>query len=95
AGGQGKGSSLEQLSYPQGILVDHLSNVYVADSWNHRIMRWLAGANEGSTIAGGNGKGKETNQFHLLGGILFDRQGNLCVIDVGNNRVQKFDLNIN
>ena len=33
AGGQGQGNSLTQLSYPQGVIVDHLGNVYVADSW--------------------------------------------------------------
>ena len=31
AGGQGKGNSLRQLSWPQGVVVDQLDTVYVAD----------------------------------------------------------------
>ena len=37
------GSSLSQLYYPQGVVVDQLGTVYVADEWNHRIMRWPKG----------------------------------------------------
>lgn len=39
AGGQDNGNNLTQLSHPYGVIVDHAGNVYVADSWNHRIMR--------------------------------------------------------
>ncbi|CAF4885089.1 unnamed protein product, partial [Rotaria sp. Silwood1] len=41
AGGQEKGNGLAQLSIPQGIVVNQLGTVYVADAGNHRIMRWL------------------------------------------------------
>ncbi|CAF5157948.1 unnamed protein product, partial [Rotaria sp. Silwood1] len=54
AGGQGKGNDLTQLSYPQGVVVDQLGTVYVADEWNNRIMRWPKGATQGSVIVGGN-----------------------------------------
>ncbi|CAF5031049.1 unnamed protein product, partial [Rotaria socialis] len=39
AGGQGAGSALTQLSHPNGIVVDTLGTLYVADTWNHRVMR--------------------------------------------------------
>ncbi|CAF5034009.1 unnamed protein product, partial [Rotaria sp. Silwood1] len=54
AGGQGKGNGLTQLSSPQGVVVDQLGTVYVADDWNNRIMRWPKGATQGSVIVGGN-----------------------------------------
>ncbi|CAF5109978.1 unnamed protein product, partial [Rotaria sp. Silwood1] len=54
AGGQGEGNGLTQLSYPNGVVVDQLGTVYVADGWNHRIMRWPNGAKQGSVIVGGN-----------------------------------------
>ncbi|CAF1507900.1 unnamed protein product, partial [Rotaria sp. Silwood1] len=38
AGGQEKGNGLAQLSIPQGIVVNQLGTVYVADAGNHRIM---------------------------------------------------------
>jgi sugar lactone lactonase YvrE len=75
-----------------GELVDHLGNVYVADSNNNRITFRQAGSKEGRIVIGENGKGQKPNQFNSLGGLSFDRQGNLYVVDVKNNRVQKFDV---
>ncbi|CAF5149418.1 unnamed protein product, partial [Rotaria sp. Silwood1] len=95
AGGQGKGNGLTQLSYPQGVVVDQLDTVYVADAGNDRIMRWPKGATQGSVIIGGNGKGEQSNQLHWPVGLSFDRHGNLYVVDWGNQRVQKFDLQFN
>ena len=95
AGGQDRGSSLTQLSHPMGVIVDHLDNVYVADSWNNRIMCWSKGSKEGQIIVGGNEKGEQPNQFFFPIDLSFDRQGNLYVADCGNNRVQKFDIDLN
>jgi hypothetical protein len=44
------------LSYPGGIIVDQLGSVYIADLNNHRVMRWLKGAQEGTIVVGGNGR---------------------------------------
>jgi sugar lactone lactonase YvrE len=96
AGGQGQGNSLKQLSStPRGIIVDHLGNVYVADSGNDRVMRWLKGAEEGTIIVGGNGRGEQSNQLLYPADLSFDQQNNLYVLDHGNHRVQKFDINLN
>ena len=64
AGRKNKGHSLTQLSYPRGVIADHLGNVYVADRHNHRIMRWYEGSCEGSIVVGGNGKGEQPNQLN-------------------------------
>ena len=37
AGGQGQGSALTQLSYPQGLFVDTSSTIYVVVARNDRI----------------------------------------------------------
>ncbi|CAF2146365.1 unnamed protein product, partial [Rotaria magnacalcarata] len=92
AGGQGYGDALTQLSYPQGLFVDTLGTLYVADSWNHRVMRWTQGAKQGTVIVGGNGPGSEANQFTGPEGLSFDRQGNLYVADRCNSRVQRFSI---
>ncbi|CAF4831371.1 unnamed protein product, partial [Rotaria sp. Silwood2] len=63
AGGQGQGNGLIQLSCPQGVVVDQLGTVYVADAENDRIMRWPKGATHGSVIVGGNGRGGQSNQL--------------------------------
>ncbi|CAF4966335.1 unnamed protein product, partial [Rotaria socialis] len=64
AGGQGKGSALTQLSCPNGIFVDTLGTLYVADWGNSRVMRWTQGdKKQGTVIVGGNGKGDGANQL--------------------------------
>ncbi|CAF1537806.1 unnamed protein product [Rotaria sp. Silwood1] len=95
AGGQGKGNGLTQLTSPQGVVVDQLGTVYVADWENNRIMRWPKGATQGSVIVGGNGSGEQSNQLNGSIGLSFDRHGNLYVVDWGNHRVQKFNIHLN
>ncbi len=89
------GNSLTQLDYPVGVIVDHLGNVYVADSWNNRIMCWSKGSKEGRVIVGGNGPGQQPNQLFHPYGLSFDRQGHLYVVDWRNSRVQKFEIDLN
>ncbi len=96
AGGQGQGNGLTQLSNPGGVVVDQLGTVYVADRrMNHRIMRWVKGAKQGSVIVGGNGAGRQSNQLNGPWGLSFDRHGNLYVADNENRRVQKFNIDSN
>ncbi|CAF4766885.1 unnamed protein product, partial [Rotaria sp. Silwood2] len=64
AGGQGQGNGLTQMSRPEGVVVDQLGTVYVADYENDRIMRWPQGATQGSVIVGGNGIGEQSNQLN-------------------------------
>ncbi|CAF3986970.1 unnamed protein product, partial [Rotaria sp. Silwood2] len=72
--------------------VDQLGTIYIADSSNHRIVRWPQGAKQGSIVVGGNGKGEQANQLSGPLDLTFDRQGNLYVVDNGNYRVQRFDM---
>jgi sugar lactone lactonase YvrE len=92
AGGQGEGNATTQVSLPQGLVVDTLGTIYVADTANDRVMRWPQGAIQGTVIAGGNGQGAGANQFNGLEDLSFDRHGNLYVADVRNNRVQRFSI---
>ncbi|CAF3362909.1 unnamed protein product, partial [Rotaria socialis] len=93
AGGQGEGNALTQLSYPDGIFVDTLGTLYVADGGNNRVMRWTQGdKKQGAVIVGGNGSGAGANQFSSLVALSFDRHGNLYVVDHWNHRVQRFSI---
>ncbi|CAF1078687.1 unnamed protein product [Adineta steineri] len=92
AGGNGKGEKLNQLSSPQGLIVDDVDEIYVADSGNDRVMRWCEGKEEGEIIVGGNGYGNQSNQLNRPTGLSFDDEGNLYVGDNSNHRIQKFDL---
>jgi sugar lactone lactonase YvrE len=96
AGGRGKGDGLTQLSNPNGVVVDQLGTVYVAEGGNNRIMRWVDGETQGSVIFGGNdGGGGQSNELDGPVGLSFDRPGNLYVVDNRNDRVQKFNINSN
>ena len=95
AGGQGQGDSLKQLSYPHGLVVNEVGDVYVADANNHRIMCWSSGSEEGRVVVGGNGRGEESNQFFALRGLSFDVENNIYVVDYGNHRVQRFSVDQN
>ncbi|CAF3385328.1 unnamed protein product [Rotaria socialis] len=46
AGGNGKGSGLNQLNEPSYLFVDRQQTVYVSDWNNHRVMKWNKGAKE-------------------------------------------------
>jgi hypothetical protein len=69
-----------------------LGTVYVADQGNHRIMRWIKGAAQGSAIVDGKGGGGQSNQLSGPFGLSFDQHGNLYVVDNVYARVQKFNI---
>ncbi|CAF1309636.1 unnamed protein product [Adineta steineri] len=87
AGGNGKGDELNQLTNPQGIFIDYDKSIYIADQWNHRIVKWELNSNTGQIIGGGN----ESNQLNSPTDILFDKENNSFIIcDMGNNRVIRY-----
>ena len=89
---QKRKNDLSTLLHPQGVIADHLGNIYVADGDNHRVIRWLEDTREGSVVVGGQEKGEHADQLSNPRGLAFDRQGNLYVVDCENHRIQKFDL---
>ena len=50
---------------PAYVCVDGDHAVYVSDTWNHRVTKWVKGAKEGIVVAGGQGQGKELRQLSL------------------------------
>ncbi|CAF1402134.1 unnamed protein product [Adineta steineri] len=95
AGGNGYGQKLNQLSDPHGMFIDNDQSIYIADTFNHRIVKWKLNSNEGQIIAGGNGYGNQNNQLSCPTNIIFDKENNSFIIaDNGNKRVIRyFDQN--
>lgn len=73
-------------------MVDHLSNVYMVNGLNHRIMCQSKRSKEGRIIVAGNRCEAQPNQFWGLTSLLFDRNGNFYVMDWKNHRIQKFEI---
>ncbi len=94
--------SQAQFNYPRGICRDAQGNLYIADSWNHRI-RKITPDGTVSTYAGGGSAmgvgsigslldGQDTAaRFYTPSGITIDLQGNLYVADAYNHRIRKID----
>ena len=82
------------FNQPWGIAVDKSGNVYVADTWNHRIQKFDANG-KFLTMWGANGDTRGVANvdpllFYGPRAIAIDAQGNLLVADTGNKRVLKF-----
>jgi sugar lactone lactonase YvrE len=85
------GTSSGLLYYPVGISLDPMGNIYVADSYNHRIQLFLAGQTAGITIAGiTNSPGNNSTLLNAPFWVALDNQLNLYVADTNNHRIQMF-----
>lgn len=87
----------QTFNQPWGIAADKDGNVYIADTWNHRIQKFDA---NGRFIKmwGENGDTRgiaqdQPTKFYGPRGIALDAQGNVYVTDTGNKRVLKFSSN--
>ena len=88
---------------PGGVAVDRIGNVYVADTWNHRIQKF---DNNGKFIEtwgsflnlsdpkSANEQNKDS-RFYGPRGVAISQDGNVYVTDTGNKRVLVFGLNAN
>lgn len=89
AGGHGVGTNANQV-WPSAVFVDTAGNIYLTDTYNHRVQKWAPGAAAGITVAGGNGAGSAADQFNFPMGLFVDHDGNTYIGDQNNNRVQKW-----
>jgi YD repeat-containing protein len=84
-----------QLSYPYGVTVDSLGNIYIADIGNQRI-RKVTPDGTISTVAGngeqgfsGDGGPAVEAQLSDPHGVTVDSLGNIYIADIGNQRIRK------
>ena len=86
------GSASNQLNSPWNIYIDPTTNyLYIADSQNHRIQRWLPGASSGTTVAGVTASaGSAANLLNTPKDVFVDSSQNIYVADSANQRIQFF-----
>jgi DNA-binding beta-propeller fold protein YncE len=80
-----------RFNEPWGVAVDRFGNIYIADTWNHRIQKFDA---EGNLLTVWGEPGLPVDgQNHLWGprGIAVSEDGRVYVTDTGNKRVVVFD----
>jgi len=92
--GDGGPATSAELAYPQGVAVDTLGNLYIADSLNYAV-RWVSGgvintvAGDGTQGYTGDGGPGTSAELNIPIGIALDAAGNLYIADSGNDRVRE------
>ena len=93
------GPALEaSLSQPASAALDRQGNLYIADTFNHRIRRLDAATGLLSTVAGdgqprfvGDGGPAFRASLNRPGGVAVDSLGNLYIADTFNHRIRRLD----
>ena len=90
------GISANSLMVPYDLALDSSGNLYVADSYNNRVLFYPAGSTTATRVYGQLGSfttntlnkgGISANSLWLPQGVILDSNGNLYIGDYGNNRV--------
>lgn len=89
------------LNYPSNVTIDEAGNLYIADSYNHRVRQVLSATGIITTVAGsglsgsgnggysGDGGAATEARLNFPTGVAVDKLGNLYIADNGNQRIRK------
>ncbi|MBT3761919.1 MAG: 6-bladed beta-propeller, partial [Candidatus Nitrosopelagicus sp.] len=83
-----EGSDNGQFDRPYSAAIDSSGNIYVTDSYNHRIQKFDS---SGNFISKFGSQGSGNGQFQTPISITIDYSDNIYVADHSNHRIQKFD----
>ena len=94
--GDGGAATSAQLFYPYGVAVDHLGNVFIADTYNDIVREVNVTTGIISTVAGtpqtqgfSGDRGPATSALlNLPIGLAIDKNGNLFIADSENNVIR-------
>ncbi|ETR66634.1 MAG: NHL repeat containing protein, partial [Candidatus Magnetoglobus multicellularis str. Araruama] len=82
-------SGTTELNMPWGIAVDSIGNIYVTDSFNHRIVVFTSSGTYSYSMGSGSSS-SNLGEFNFPRGIYIDDSDKIYVADESNNRVQVF-----
>jgi sugar lactone lactonase YvrE len=93
AGGGAAGFELDQLDAPRGVAVTGsgpTAVVWVADTGNHRVLRWAPGATSGVVVAGDGGAGSLESSLWQPGAVAVGADETVWVADTSNHRIVRW-----
>lgn len=97
--GDGAAATAAKLYQPFSVVVDLAGNMFITDSYNHRIRKVNAATGIITTIAGtgaaayaGDGGAASSAQFNTPYSLALDAVGNVYVSDFNNNRIRKITV---
>jgi sugar lactone lactonase YvrE len=64
-------------------------SLYVSDTLNHRVMKWMKDAKEEIVVAGGNGEGQNLRQLSSPQRVIIDSLGQIYMTDETNHGVMR------
>ena len=64
--------------------------MYIMDTLNYRVVKWLYGHPLGFTVAGGRGLGNTFDKIGTAYAIYLDNQSNIYISEYSNHRVTKW-----
>jgi trimeric autotransporter adhesin len=97
--GDGGPSTAAKLNFPQGIAVDSIGNIYVADFYNNRVRRidtfGIIRTVAGNGVGGYSGDGGPATaaEIYDVSAVAIDEHGNLFISDYYDSRIRKVDTN--
>ena len=86
----GSGNSNTQFNRPYGVTADSNGNIWVADTYNHRVQKFDSSGNYLLTIGTTGSYGSTNAKLKYPYGVTVDRHDDLYISDSSNNRIQKF-----
>ncbi|MEZ4369008.1 MAG: hypothetical protein R2939_22415 [Kofleriaceae bacterium] len=96
--GDGGAATGAQLSFVASVAVDGAGNLYIADTFNHRIRRVVSGTGVITTVAGtgaagfsGDGGAATSATLASAFGVAVDGDGNLLIADTANHRIRRVE----
>ena len=94
--GDGGAATSARLSGPQGLAIDSIGNLYIADSGQGRIREVVKATGIIMTVAGngtagfsGDGGAATNASLYEPNGVAVDSSGNLFIADTYNNRIRE------
>jgi sugar lactone lactonase YvrE len=94
------GISADSLNGPDGMTIDPFGGLYLADTYNNRVLHYPTGSTTADRVYGqlgsfstGNPIGISADSLTTPYGVILDPTGGLYISDSGNNRILHYPIN--